>query len=641
MQRLLVWISAATVAFFAPVQRSFDSWKQYGGGADSSQYSSLKQINKSNVNQLDVAWTYSVGAGTSFNPLVVDTTMYVTKSIQGGSMIVALDAAAGKELWTHTNQGGVGARGMNYWESKDRSDRRLVFINGGFIKEIDARTGEAIMSFGESGRVDPALESDRTLGRINANPGRIYQDTIIVSLPASGASYNSTPGDVRAYDVRTGKLKWTFHSVPRPGEFGADTWPSETLPEAGGVHNWSELTVDEQRGVVYVPFGTARYDFYGGNRRGNNLFANSLVALDAKTGKRIWHYQIVHHDLWDYDLPTAPKLLTVRHDGRNVDVVAQPTKHGFLFVFNRETGQPLWPVEERRVPQSDVPGEEASPTQPFPTAPPPFARQSFTEKDINLFLPEAERQAFLERFRGFRNEGLFTPPSLRGTVELPGHNGGANWGSSAVDPAKGAMYIVSKELPTLLKVNLPGAGGARGGRGRGGDSAAPPPPPPPAPGGGPDFVRYDVPYDFMNNTSTGFSVMGPPWSQLTAYDLNAGKILWQVPNGSVTQLGEAGKNIGGVAPRGGVVVTAGGLVFVATSSDRKFRAYDQDNGKVLWEYNLPAPSEGVPAVYSVGGRQYIAIPAGGNGLFQPRAPADGSIPPAASGQYIAFALPRR
>ena len=404
------------------------------------------------------------------------------------------------------------------------------------------------------------------------------------------------------------------------------------------------MTVDEQRGIVYVPFGTARYDFYGGNRRGNNLFANSLVALDAKTGKRIWHYQMVHHDLWDYDLPAAPKLLTVRNNGRNVDVVAQPAKHGFLFVFNRETGRPLWPVEERRVPQSDVPGEEASPTQPFPTAPPPFARQSFTEKDINPFLPEAERQAFLERFREFRNEGLFTPPSLRGTIQLPGHNGGANWGSSAVDPAKGTMYIVSKELPTLLKVNPPGARGARGGRGRGGDAATPatPPQPPPAvPGAGPDFVRYDVPYDFMNNTSSGFSVMGPPWSQLTAYDLNAGKILWQVPNGSVSQLGDAGKNTGSVAPRGGVVVTAGGLIFVATSSDRKFRAYDQDNGKVLWEYNLPSPSEGVPAVYTAGGRQYIAIPAGGNGLFQPRPPADGSIPPAAPGQYIVFALPRR
>lgn len=649
MRKSLLWILIAAVALFAADQRSFDTWKQYGGGADSSQYSSLKQINKSNVRQLEVAWTYPAGGNTSFNPLVVDATMYVSKPMQGGSMIVALDAATGKELWTHTNQGGVGARGMNYWESKDRSDRRLVFTNGGFIKEINARTGEAIASFGDNGRVDPTLESDRMVGRIGGNPGRIYEDTIIVSLPASGASYNATPGDVRAYDVRTGKLKWTFHSVPRPGEFGSDTWPAETLPAAGGVHNWSELTVDEQRGIVYVPFGTARYDFYGGNRRGNNLFANSLVALDAKTGKRVWHYQTVHHDLWDYDLPTAPKLLTVRNNGRNVDVVAQPSKHGFLFVFNRETGAPLWPIEERRVPQSDVPGEEASPTQPFPTLPPPFARQSFTEKDLNPFLPEAERETIRQRFREYRNEGLFTPPSMRGSISLPGHNGGANWGSSAVDPTKGTMYIVSKELPTLLKVNLPGARGARagggGGRGaRGGAAAdpnAPPPPPPPVPGAGADFVRYELPYDFMNNTSLGYSIMGPPWSQLTAYDLNAGKILWQIPNGSVTQLGDAGKNVGSVAPRGGVVVTAGGLVFVATSSDRKFRAYDQDNGKVLWEYNLPSASEGVPAVYQVAGRQYIAIPVAGNGLFQPRPPADGSIPPASPGQYMAFALPRR
>jgi quinoprotein glucose dehydrogenase len=363
---------------------------------------------------------------------------------------------------------------MNYWESQDRSDRRLVFINGGFIKEINAQTGETIMTFGNSGRVDPTAESDRIVGRPGGNPGRIYKDTIIVSLPASGASYDATPGDVRAYDVRTGKLKWTFHSVPQPGEFGADTWPAEALrANAGGVHNWSEFTVDEENGIAFVPFGTARYDFYGGNRKGNDLFANSLVALDSNTGKRLWHRQFVHHDLWDYDLPAAPKLLTVRHNGQNVDIVAQPTKHGFLFVLDRKTGEPLWPIEERPVPQSDVPGEFTSPTQPFPTLPRPFARQSFTEKDINPFLTPEQKTAALERLRNGRNEGLFTPPSMRGTIELPGHNGGANWGSSAVDPAKGTMYIVSKELPTFLRISEPGAGrGGRGGGGGGGGGGA-------------------------------------------------------------------------------------------------------------------------------------------------------------------------
>jgi glucose dehydrogenase len=648
------------VAALAPAHRSFDSWKSYGGGVDSSQYSSLKQINKANVKQLQVAWTFPVGGNTTTNPLVVDGVMYVPRAGQNAA-IVALDAATGKEMWS--NPGGTSSRGMNYWESPDRSDRRLVVINGGFIKEISTQTGETVSRFGDNGRVDPTLESDRVVARIGGNPGRIYKDTIIVSLPASGANYDSTPGDVRAYDVRTGKLKWTFHSVPEPGEFGADTWPAETLKAAaGGVHNWNEMTVDEENGIVFVPFGTARYDFYGGNRKGNDLFANSLVALDANTGQRLWHYQLVHHDLWDYDIPTAPKLLTVRHSGRNVDAVAQPTKHGFLFVFNRKTGEPLWPIEERAVPQSDVPGEYSSPTQPFPTLPPPFARQSFTEKDINPLLTPEQKTAAIQRLRDSRNEGLFTPPSMKGSIELPGHNGGANWGSSAVDPTKGTMYIVSKELPTLLRITEPGAARGRGGAGgagrgggrgagRGSGAAAPEAPAaPPAPtprAYRPDgFVEYTAPYDFLTTGTTtegvsGLSIMGPPWSQLTAYDLNTGKILWQVPHGNVTALGDSGKGIGSIAPRGGVVVTAGGLIIAGSTSDRKLRAYDQDTGKVLWEYDLPGPQEGVPAVYSAAGREYIAVSIGGAGVFQPRATASNPIPPAGPGQYMVFALPAK
>jgi glucose dehydrogenase len=635
MQRALFGILVMTAAFFAPVRRPFDSWKSYGGGVDSSQYSSLKQINKTNVKQLQVAWTFPVGGNTMTNPLVVDGVMFVPRAGQGAA-IVALDATTGKELWS--NAGGTSSRGMNYWESADRKDRRLVFINGGYIKEISVQTGETVMAFGDAGRVDPSADSDRNVGRPTGNPGRVYKDTVIVSLPASGANYDSTPGDVRAYDVRTGKLKWTFHSVPKPGELGSDSWPAETLQAgAGGVHNWSEFTIDEENGIAFVPFGTARYDFYGGNRKGNDLFANSIVALDANTGKRLWHYQLVHHDLWDYDLPTAPKLLTVRHNGQNVDVVAQPTKHGFLFVFNRKTGEPLWPIEERAVPQSDVPGEYSSPTQPFPTKPRAFARQSFTEKDINPFLTPEQKDAVVQRLRAARNEGLFTPPSMKGSIELPGHNGGANWGSSAVDPTKGTMYIVSKELPTLLRISEPGTGGRGGGGGARGAAA----PRAYRPDG---FVEYSAPYDFLTTGTTpdgvgGLSIMGPPWSQLTAYDLNTGDVLWQVPHGSVTALGDRGKDIGSIAPRGGVVVTAGGLIVAGSTSDRKLRAYDQDNGKVLWEYDLPGPQEGVPAVYQVNGREYIAVPVGGNGVFQPRAAASNPIPPAGPGQYVVFALP--
>jgi glucose dehydrogenase len=667
--RVSVAIFVLTTAFMAPVQRQFDTWKSYGGGVDSSQYSSLKQIDKSNVTQLTVAWTFPTNSGVITNPLIVDNVMFVPRGAQGGggrggrgargaatpatppaepappptpqqqAGIVALDAATGKELWF--SPGNTTARGMNYWESADRSDRRLIIINGGYIKELNARTGETIATFGDAGRVDPSAESDRQVGRPSNNPGRVYKDTIIVSLPASGANYDSTPGDVRAFDVRTGKLKWTFHSVPTAGEFGADTWPAEALKAGqGGVHNWSELTVDEDKGIVFVPFGSPRFDFYGGNRKGNNLFGNSLVALDANTGKRLWHYQMVHHDLWDYDLPNAPKLLTVRNNGRTVDVVAQVTKHGFLFVLNRETGVPLWPVEERPVPQSDVPGEYTSPTQPFPTLPEPFARQSFTEKDINPFMTPQQQEQVRQRLKDSRNEGLFTPPSMRGSIQLPGHNGGANWGSAAVDPVRGYFYVFSKELPTALRIAAPAAAGGRGGGG-GGAATAGATPRAWRPEG---WVEYSSPYEFMNNGQSpagarGMPVIGPPWSQMTAYDLNTGKKLWQVPNGSVTALGDAGKDIGSAAPRGGVVVTAGGLVFSGTPGDRKFRAYDADNGKVLWEMDLPGAPEGVPAVYQVAGRQYIAVPTGAGSVFQ--VSGGNALPPAGPAQYVVFALPAK
>jgi glucose dehydrogenase len=671
-----VLVVAVAVAFaFGAVSAADDkphtTWSSYLGSPDSNQYSALKQINKSNVKQLDLAWTFAAGTGTlRFDPVVVDGVMYV---LGANRSIVALDAATGKEIWTHRNEGAVGDRGMNYWESKDRSERRLMYMNGGFLTSIDAKTGNVMASFGDNGKVDVRIGLRRDVTNIRplqtGNPGRIFENLIIMSLPAGGAAYASNPGDTHAYDVRSGELKWVFHSVPAKGEFGADSWPEGFLGTGGGVHNWSELSVDDKRGIVYIPFGTARFDFYGGNRKGNNLFGNSLVALDAHTGKRLWHYQLVHHDLWDYDLPQAPKLLTLRKDGRNVDVVAQATKHGFVFVFDRVTGAPFFPIEERPVPQTDVPGEWTSPTQPFPTAPPPFARQTFTEKDVNPFLSQADQAKVREMFKTVRNEGLFTPPSLQGTISIPGHNGGANWGSTAVDPTKGTMYVVSKNLPTLDKLVAPGAAGqrgrggrgdgaapaaagadARGGRGavpggpdgqgaRGQGAAAPeggrggpPAPAAPPPNAGPDFVAYNSPYDFLLQTN-GLSAIGPPWSNITAYDLNKGTILWQIPNGDFPGLAP-----GSHAPRGGPVVTAGGLIFVGTSTDRKLRAYDQDNGKVLWEREVPAAVEGVPAVYEVNGRQFVAISVGSAGLFPPRV---GDPPPPGPSQYMVFALPRR
>ena len=601
----------------------FRTWDQYLGGVDSSQYSSLDQIDKSNVAQLTVAWTYETGENYLFNPIVVDGVMYV---LAKGRSIVALDAATGTELWAHRNEGAVGTRGISYWESEDGSDRRLLYINQGFLTAIDAKTGETITSFGDDGRVDLRIglvdDVDSVRPLQTSNPGRVFENLIIVSLPAGGASYASTPADVHAYDVRTGELVWVFHTVPRPGEFGADTWPNDAADAFGGVHNWSESTVDVERGIVFVPTGTARYDFYGANRHGDNLFGNSVVALDARTGERLWHFQTIHHDLWDFDLPQAPKLLTLRRDGREIDVVAQASKQGYVYVFERETGEPIWPIEERPVPASDVPGEQASPTQPIPTAPPPFARMSFTEEDINPYIPEEDQERVREILRTHRNEGLYTPPSLEGTVMLPGHNGGANWGSSAVDPVNGKMYVVSKELPT--RVQLVVAEGGGGGPFGGGTP----------PNAGPDFVPYTSPVDFMLQ-SNGLSAIGPPWSQITAYDLNEGVIEWQIPNGEVSSLAAQGiTGTGSHAPRGGPVATAGGLLFVGTSSDRAFRAYDRDTGEVLWKYQLDAASEGVPTVYEVDGRQFITIASGGNGLFGLR-----SNEPPGPGKYITFALP--
>ena len=600
----------------------FETWDQYLGGVDSSQYSSLDQVDKSNVDRLQVDWTYLTGGSNHrFNPIVIDGVMYV---LANGSTLVALDAATGEEIWTRSHDGPVGSRGISYWQNEDGADRRLLYLNSGFLTAVDAGSGSTIAEFGDDGRVDLREGLDMDPGGIRPlqtdNPGRVFEDLIIMSLPASTAGYDSAPADIHAYNVLTGALEWIFHTVPRPGEFGAESWPEVARGNYGGVHNWSESTVDANLGIVYIPTGTARYDFYGGNRHGANLFGNSLLALDARTGERLWHFQTIHHDLWDYDLPAAPKLLTVRHDDRDIDAVALPTKQGYLFVFDRLTGEPLWPIEEREVPQSDVPGEQSWPTQPFPTAPPPFARLSFTADEINPHLPDADQGALRDMLATFRNEGLFTPPSLQGTIMMPGHNGGTNWGGSAVDPVSGRMYISSKAFPTTAHLMAPDDSST--------DVAAP--------NAGPGFIPYSVPIDFMIQ-SNGLSAIGPPWSQITAYDLNAGAVLWQTPNGDVAQLRDQGTTgTGAHAPRSGLVVTGGGLIFVATSSDRTFRARDVDNGSILWEFSLPAAPEGVPAVYEADGRQFIALPVGGNGVFNWGL----NLPEPGPGQYMVFALPQ-
>ena len=758
---ILLSLSIGPVGRAAEAQQDHKKWMDYGGGSDSSHFVALDQINKSNVNTLEVAWNYPTGDSSSylFNPIVVDNVMYV---LARNSSLVALDAATGKEIWIHENLPGLATRGIAYWESKDRKDRRLIFTINNFLEEIDARTGKSILTFGSKGLVNlrEGLGRDpQSVVRIQPNsPGRVFENLIMLGS-ATGEGYLSPPGDLRAYNVITGKMVWAFHTIPHPGELGYDTWPKDAWRYSGGTNTWGEITLDEKRGIAYFPTGSPTYDYYGADRIGSNLFANCLLALDARTGKRLWHFQMVHHDLWDYDATAAPQLITVRHDGKLVDAVAQSTKQGFLFVFDRVTGKPLWPVEERPVPKSHMPGEQAWPTQPFPTVPPPFARQKMTADDVNPYILTAEeRAAWRDRISKMRNDGLFTPPGLEETLALPGARGGSNWGTGAANPAKGTVYLTTQDWPTIYKLSLDdplaaragGAGGAAAdqpGRtiyeGRcqtchGMDAAGSAGGPPALAGINsrfefdafrqvvlagraemPAFPDLDGPAlntlftflgsangtgrsggtrDAARRTATGpvvasggaqggleipvvttrYSplggpaypngvdapanryytnwglypdqpyVIGPPWSAIVAYDLNSGTIKWRVPLGEDARAAREGARNAGVfmAEHHGLIVTSTGLLFVATT-DGKVRAHDEETGQVLWTADLPAGSEGMPAMYEVNGRQYLVVPASsrinsGGGHQDPGA---GVSTPAIDAQgplrgYVAFALPR-
>jgi len=679
----------------------FVNWDTYHGDATASHYSSLDQINKSNVNQLQLAWTYNTGDFDSrsqiqCNPIIIDGRLYATTP---HLKVMALDATSGKEIWKFDPFNGETPSGVNrgvvYWADGD--DQRIIFTAGSDLMAVNAKTGSPISSFGDKGKVDLRQGLDRDIGNqdiVATTPGIVYKDLLILGSRVSEGQV-AAPGHVRAYDIKTGELKWIFHTIPHPGEFGYDTWTENAWQTLGGANAWSGFSLDAKRGIVYVPTGSPAFDFHGGNRHGDNLFGNTLLALDAKTGERIWHFQTIHHDVWDRDLPAQPNLLTVTHKGKKIEAVAQITKHGMVFLFDRATGEPLFDIEERPVPASTLMNEQTSATQPYPVKPPPFSGQVFTEDMISEVLPNS-RESVLEKIKGANYGHKFTPPSVEGTVIYPGFDGGADWGGAGVDPENGMLYINASEMAWLhqmVPVNPAGEVITKGrsvymancaachgqdlagqqhvfpslidlksrtpkvesqaliqnGKGR-------------MPGFSQiesddlkalmDFIyeeenqnvmtwagkaleedeELEIPYNFTGYRklydANGYPAMKPPWGTLNAIDLNRGEIKWRIPFGEFRELTEEGIPLTGSESYGGPAVTAGGLIFIAATPDKKFKAYDKDSGELLWEYELPFAGYATPAVYQVNGKQYVVIAAGGGKLGSESGDA-----------YLAFALP--
>jgi quinoprotein glucose dehydrogenase len=665
-------------------------WPIYGGTPENNRYSPLSQISRENVKQLQVAWAFDTGesGGLQTSPIIVGDVLYAYSPSQE---VIALNAATGSLLWKfdsgpHELQP---ARGLAYWS--DGKEKRILAGAANLVYALDADTGKPIPTFGENGRIDLRKDLGRdpeTQTIALTSPGVVYKDLLIVggrepeTLPAP-------PGDIRAYNVRTGKLAWSFHTIPHPREFGYDTWPRDAWKYIGAANNWTGMTIDQKRGIVYVPTGSAAFDFYGGNRLGDDLFANCLIALKADSGERIWHFQGVRHDIWDRDFPSPPTLVKVQREGKEVDAVVQTTKQGFVYLFDRSNGQTLFPIEYRKYPASDVPGEIAAAEQPLPTKPAPYARQRLTEDLLTNRTPEAHRWA-VEQFRKFRNDGQFIPMTVgQDTIVFPGFDGGAEWGGSAVDPATGILYVNANEMAWTGAL-AENTGNESSGRGiyqsqcsvcHGEKMAGSPPQFPALTGvanrmtkteiagritGGkgrmPGFnnltqeqigavVEYvtsgeskelqssaptpaDMKYRFTGYNRfvdpEGYPAIAPPWGTLNAINLNTGEYAWKIPLGEYPELTALGLKNTGSMNYGGPIVTAGGLLFIgATNFDRKFRAFDKTTGELLWETTLPFSGNATPATYEIDGRQYVVIAAGAG-----KDPKQGS-----GGIYVAFALP--
>ena len=662
-------------------------------------YSPLTQINRANVKRLQVAWTFDASDGTvgtelEVNPIVVHGVLYATTASLN---VVALNAATGQLVWRfdpydgrHVRGEGGRVRGVAYWG--DGQDERIFVGVQQFLYALDAKTGRPIGSFGHGGRIDMRddLRPGEKLMISLGTPGIVYKDLLILGS-RTAESLPTPPGDVRAYDVRTGTLRWSFHTVPRPGEIGYETWPKDAWTYTGAANNWAGMSLDVSRGLVFVPTGSAADDYYGANRVGDDLYADALIALKAETGERVWHFQFVRHDIWDRDLPAPANLVTLRRDGRQIDAVAQITKSGHVFVFERETGKPLFPIQYRRYPPSDVEGEVTADSQPLPLIPEPFARQRLTEDMLTERTPEAHRAA-LERFRAVRSGGQFVPASLQGTIVFPGLDGGGEWGGAAFDPATSVLYVNANEMAWIVSlVQRAPRAVATSARElyathcagcHGVDRKGTPPAFPSlldltdrlttpeihavlSDGSGrmPGFARLGSdalsaiqhyiltgeqaqaavattvasPIDQKYRPQIdrfldpdGYPAIKPPWGTLNAIDLSTGKYLWKIPLGEYRELAAQGITNTGCENYGGPVVTAGGVLFIgATNYDSKFRAFDKATGALLWETMPPAPGNATPATYEVKGRQFVVIAASSGKSRGQQAPAS----------YVAFALP--
>ena len=690
-------ISFLLVSFLLSCHQKDAGWGISRGNDESNCYSPLDQINTKNVKKLQVAWTYHAGdsgAAIQCNPIIVNGVIYVTSP---AIKVIALKAASGEVIWEFDPFKGKNAfdvnRGVTYWERG--SDKRILFTAGHNLYALNAETGQMISEFGKDGITDlrEGLQRDPDELFVTAtSPGIIFNDLLILGSRTTEAE-GAAPGHVRAFNVLTGKEAWVFHTIPQPGEYGYDTWDKDAWKHVGGANTWSGLSLDQDRGMVFFATGSCAPDFYGGDRIGQNLFANSVVALNAKNGERIWHYQVIHHDLWDYDLPAPPILVTLTHNGKKVDAVAQLTKTGNVFVFDRDSGKPLFDVEERKVPVSDIQGEKSWPTQPFPSKPLPFVRQQYTEDDIPDISPEA-RAYVMEQLKGIRNEGIFTPSSEQGSLVFPGFRGGAEWNGGSFDPQTGMLYVNANEIPNitaLTKVAVDRSGEAgtslyklncatchgfdrkgqdpfpsllyvgkkmstsdvldriRNGKGQ----------MPAFPNLSKDEANAIVEYLFSEKDGNvvtseanaegdsskafryahsghgqfldqeGYPAVKPPWGTLNAINLNTGELAWKIPLGEYEALTKRGIPPTGTQNFGGTIVTAGGLIFVGATKDEKFRAIDKQTGEILWETKLPAGGYATPSTYEVNGKQYVIIAAGGGGKNDTKR----------GDSYVTFALP--